>query len=107
VLSHVPYRTFRLVGSGGVIEWDWSAGHVRVFTKADGKWQIIPDGHGFRGYSSEHTYLMEIEQFVKAVRGDEPWVYTLAEDARVLAIVSAADLSSEQGRQVALAAVPQ
>jgi predicted dehydrogenase len=103
VVSHVPYRTFRLVGDRGVIEWDWNAGQLRTFTQSDGKWRITPEGYGFRGFSSEQTYLFEMEHFVKAVRGETTWDYSLQDDARVLAILYAADRSSDGGQHVMLA----
>jgi predicted dehydrogenase len=100
VVSHVPYRTFRLMAEEGVVEWDWNAGRVSSFTHADGKWLIQPDGYGFRGYSTEETYVQELTRFYQAVRGEQAWEYSLADDVHVLDCVYAADQSALESRHV-------
>jgi predicted dehydrogenase len=102
VVSPIPYRTFRLVAEEGVVDWDWSSGRVAIFTKADRKWQITPDGYGFRGYTTEEIYVHELSSFLRSVCGEEPWRYSLADDAHVLDCVYAADQSAAEGRRISV-----
>jgi predicted dehydrogenase len=105
VVSRVPYRTYRLLGEEGVIDWVWSEKKVRVF-KADSRtWTEYsePAGIAERGYlAAEDMYIEEMRQFVEAVQGVRDYPYTLAEDKRVLDLLRAAEQSSVEGKHVHL-----
>ncbi len=105
VVSRVPYRTYRLLGEQGVIDWVWSEKKVRVFTADSRTWTEYPEPAGIveRGYlAAEDMYIEEMKQFVEAVEGVRDYPYTLAEDKRVLDLLRAAEQSSVEGKHLQL-----
>ena len=105
VVSRVPYRGGRLFSEGGIVEWSLTDRHVRVFTGSDKQWQEYGDSesHSEEGYvHTEQMYIAEMERFVKAVKGEEPWPYSLADDRQIQEALEAADLSAETGKLVTL-----
>jgi predicted dehydrogenase len=106
VISRVPYRTCRFVSEYGVIEWTWSEKRVRVFQVETGKWvdYMEPPGIAENGYiSTENMYIEEMRTFVKAIRGDLQYPYSLEEDQKIIALLKAAEQSSENQTHVQLA----
>lgn len=81
VISRKPFRTLRLLGSDGVIEWDWLASELRV-TPAKQETEIISieKGKTEDGYIIvEEMYDAEIKAFLDAMRGTSPYPYTFEE----------------------------
>jgi len=99
VEQRVGYRQSKFVCSKGVIEWDWDARRLRVFTE-DGTWREYTDE--YRNASTEGFYIDEMEAFVKAARGEAPWPYPLSEDIAILNILGAAETSDADGVRVHL-----
>lgn len=103
VIARAPHRVFRLLGEEGVIEWDWGSKVVRVFTAKDKKWAKYPVGEGKpeKGYTvGEKMYIEEMDQFLRAIKGKGKYPYTLEEDKKILAILYAAERSSDKGVHV-------
>ena len=106
-ITRVPTRHCRLLGEDGVIEWDAGARAVRLYRAHEGKWTTFPEPESSRepGYvAAEDMYVDEMRQFVRAVRGEAPYPYSLAEDARMLQALEAAELSADRGVHVTLPA---
>lgn len=99
VQQRVGYRHSKFVCSKGVIEWDWDARRLRVFTE-NGTWREYADE--YRDSSTEGFYIDEMEAFVKAARGEVPWPYPLSEDIAILSILGAAETSDADGVRVRL-----
>ncbi len=103
VVARVPYRVLRLVGEEGVIEWDASARAVRVYEAGTGKWAehpepaaIVEDGY----VAAENMYIEEMRAFVAAVRGEQPYPYTLEQDRGVLEVLLRAEEHALDGTAV-------
>ncbi len=82
LLSRKPGRSLRLIGSSGVIEWDWLASVIRLYDES-GKAKIIsvPKGNPAKGYlAAEEMYNAEIKAFIDAIRGKAAYPFTFKED---------------------------
>ena len=99
VLQRAGYRQSRFVCSEGVIAWDWDARKLLVYT-ADGCWREYPDT--FTQTSVEGFYIDEMAAFLAAIRGEQPWPYTLSDDRRVLSLLRSAEQSADSGQHVLL-----
>jgi predicted dehydrogenase len=109
-IMRVPSRRCRLFSEAGIIEWDASTAAVRLYRPDDRQWTTFPEPEPRRepGYlAAEGMYIDEIRHFVRAVQGEEPYGYSLAEDRQIVEALDAAELSSEQARHVSLPAVRQ
>ena len=82
LLSRKPGRSLWLIGSEGIIEWDWLSSKIRVHD-ANGKTKTIsvPKGNPAKGYlAAEEMYNVEIKSFVDAIRGKADYPFTFRED---------------------------
>jgi len=105
VVSRNALRFFVVVGDEGTIEWDWNKEEVRLFTASDKKWKTFKEEPGIRVgdyIAKENMYIDEMEHFIKAVKGEEEYMYSLGEDKRNLELLLAAEKSSDEGKQVDL-----
>jgi predicted dehydrogenase len=87
VVSRSPFRTLRLIGSEGVLEWEWLSYQLRIFSVAEKKWEIltIEKGGNEKGYiTTEDMYQEEIKMFLEAVKGKHPYPYSFKEDHLIL-----------------------
>jgi len=104
VISRVAERTCEIYGENGVIRWEWGAG-VKVYTAEDKQWREYAEKTGTRveGYDEkikEEPYIEEIETFVKAIKGETKYPYTLEEDRQILDLLKAIEKSSDSKTQV-------
>jgi predicted dehydrogenase len=104
VISRVAYRTFRLLGEEGVIEWNWGD-CIKVYTVKDKKWREyhVEEGTTVEGYSEkikEEQYIEEMNHFIGAIKGKTKYPYTFEEDKKVLDLLYAAEKSSDQGKHI-------
>ncbi len=100
VIARVPYRVLKLISDEGIISWDWREKCVRVFRAAAGEWEEYrePAGMVEKGYViEEEMYIAEMAHFIKAIKGEEQYQYSLAEDKKVLELLLAAEQSWENG----------
>lgn len=93
-------RTCRIVGTEGVITWDWSSHRAHLFAGAPGHWSEVCDGQGIDG---NVMYLDEMRHFLDCVRGYVSPIVTGEDGLRALEIALAAKRSSEEGRVVEIA----
>ncbi len=103
VIARVPYRSCRFLSEEGVIEWAWAEKKVKVFTAGDGKWTEHPEPEQFveKGYvAAENMYIEEMNCFLRAIRGEQPYPYTFVQDKRILDLLLAAEKSSDEGKHV-------
>ena len=104
-ISRVPYKTSRFLGEHGVIECNWSDKEVRVFSKQRESWRTYspPEEYVEAGYNyGETMYIKEMDHFLRAVRGETPYMYTFAEEKQVLGVIEAAEYSANSGKNVTL-----
>ena len=99
VISRVPDRSFKTFGEEGVILWDWGVG-VKVYTAKDKDWKNYPENGGItiEGYTEkikEEPYIEEMNSFIRAIKKEIKYPYTLEEDKRILEVLYAAERSSD------------
>jgi predicted dehydrogenase len=104
VVSRVAERSCEIYGEKGNIRWEWGSG-VKVFTADDKKWKEYAEQAGTRvtGYDekiAEEPYIEEIGTFVRAVKGEIKYPYTLEEDQHVLDVLNDLEKSSDDKTQV-------
>lgn len=99
VISRVPDRSCKILGEEGVILWDWGVG-VKVYTSKNKRWQDYPEKRGIsvKGYDEkikEEPYIEETKSFIRAIKKEAEYPYTLEEDKRMLELLYAAERSSD------------
>lgn len=100
VLSRVPYRSLRIIGREGVIEWNWLTKKINLFTTGENKWSTyeVDEGSPEKGYiAGELMYVEEMRALLNAIEGKAKYPYTLEEDKRILGYLYAAEQSSDKG----------
>jgi len=105
VISRVPFRTLRLLSEEGVITWDWQSKCVQVYEASAGEWREYhePVGTVEEGYIiEEEMYIEEMKRFIKAVKKEEAYGYSLEEDRKILEILRMAEVSAEKGISIEL-----
>ncbi len=101
VLARTPFRTLRIIGSAGVIEWEWLNYTIRIFGVKDKKWQTIKlaKGENEKGYvNTEDMYHEEIKKFLDAIQGKIKYPYSFREDWKNLKTLFALEKSAKTGR---------
>ena len=100
VVARPAVRAFRLCGTKGTIEWDQSTNGVRLWTaETDGR-QSFPFDTGTieEGYIIvDEPYVLEVADFVAAIKGEKIWPNAFEEDERVLALLVRAEESMDTG----------
>jgi len=104
VISRVPDRSCKIFGEEGVIFWEWGTG-VKVYTSKDKEWATYPEkvGTTVEGYTEkikEEPYIEEMNTFIRAIRREGTYPYTLEEDKRILEVLAAAEKSSNKQTHV-------
>lgn len=99
VISRIPDRSCKIFGEEGVIFWDWGTS-VRVYTARDKSWKNYPEkgGMSVEGYTEkikEGPYIEEMNAFIRAIKKEIKYPYTLEEDKRILEVLYAAERSSD------------
>lgn len=100
VISRVPDRSCKIFSEEGVIFWNWGEG-VKVYTAKDKQWNNYPEksGTSVEGYSEkikEEPYIEEMNSFIRAIRKEGKYPYTLEEDKSVLELLYATEKSSRE-----------
>lgn len=99
VISRVPDRSCKIFGEEGVILWNWREG-VKVYAAKDKSWKNYPEkgGISIKGYTEkikEEPYIEEMKSFIRAIKKEEKYSYTLEEDKNMLELLYAAERSSD------------
>ena len=105
VIARDAFRSFKLLGSDGVITWEWQEHRVRLFDARTKTWTSFdePEPPPEPGYlASEGMYIEEMRHFLSAIEGRETYTYTLADDKRVLETLYAVERSAEHGQHIRL-----
>jgi len=83
VISRKPFKTLRILGSSGVLEWERFDHVIKLYGAESKTSEIIPlpKGHPETGYiNEEEMYNGEIKAFLDAICGKTPYPYTFEED---------------------------
>ena len=84
VISRKPFRTLRVLGSEGVLEWERFDYTLKIFNASTKETEVlsIPKGNPEKGYvNEEEMYIDEIGTFLKAVKGEAPYPYSFEKNA--------------------------
>lgn len=103
VISRKPFRTLRVLGSKGVLEWERFDSEIRVYGAESKKTDVIPvpKGHPEKGYvNEEEMYNEEIKTFVDAIKGIGEYPHTFEENRQLLKTMLALEKSSESGIRI-------
>ena len=83
VISRKPFKTLRILGSDGVLEWERFDSVFKLYGAKSKVSEIIPVPKGCpeTGYiNEEEMYNEEVKSFLDAIRGKSPYPYTFGED---------------------------
>jgi len=83
VISRKPFRTLRILGSNGVLEWERFEHTIRLYdaTKKTSSLLPVPRGNPETGYiNEEEMYNDEIKSFIDAIYGKAPYPHTFEEN---------------------------
>lgn len=104
-ISRQPFRTLRLLGSGGVLQWERFDYKIRLFDAKTKKTRVfsVPRGKAEKGYvNEEEMYIDEMKAFLDAVRGKRQYPHTFENNLNLLKTMFALEKSSRSGKRVAL-----
>lgn len=105
VISRKPFRTLRVLGSQGVLDWERFDSVIKLY---DAKWRkteniAVPKGHPEKGYiNEEEMYNDEIRAFLRAIDGQEKYPHTFADNLGLLKTLYAMEKSHRTGKKVLL-----
>ena len=105
VISRTPTRILRVVGEKGTIEWNWIDDSVRLYVAEKKEWIEFKEQEGFReeGYiAKENIYIEEMQNFIKSIKGEEKYIYSLEEYLKILKLLEAAEESSDRQKHISL-----
>jgi predicted dehydrogenase len=98
VLARPDVRHMRVVGTEGIIEWLAKENVIRASKMPDYSWENFPLNQGTmeqQYVNPEEPYIEEMNRFLRAVRGEEPFGYTYEEDYQILQILYQTEESSK------------
>jgi predicted dehydrogenase len=105
VVSRKPFRTLRILGSDGVLEWERFDSVIKLYDAKlkNNKIIEVPKGHPEKGYvNEEEMYNDEIGAFLGAIEGKKKYPHTFAENLSLLKTLYALEKSHQTGKKVAL-----
>lgn len=92
VISRKPYRTLRVLGSEGVLDWERFDSTIKVFDVGSKATEVIPvpQGRLEPGYvNEEEMYNDEIGAFLDAIAGKAPYPFSFEENLKHLKVLFA------------------
>jgi len=101
VVSRKPYRTLRVLGTDGVLEWEKFDSVIKIFDAKSKKATNIkvPKGHSETGYiNEEEMYNDEIKEFLDAIYGKKKYSHTFAENYGILKVLFALEKNNLNGK---------
>ncbi|MDO9464911.1 MAG: Gfo/Idh/MocA family oxidoreductase [bacterium] len=103
VISRKSGREMKLVGEEGNIVWNSEESKLKVYLAEKKEWEEYPEDDMLieQGYSvkiNERMYIEEIEDFLKALRGEKSYPYTFREEKGIINVLEAIDQSARTGK---------
>jgi predicted dehydrogenase len=103
VVSRVPCRNIRIIGTEGIIEWDHGKKLIKMYTAKNKKWEEFPENEGTieRGYiHKEEPYIEEMSNFIKALKKGEKYPFLLNEELEILKILNSIEKSTKKRKEI-------
>lgn len=95
VVSRHAFRSFKLLGSEGVITWEWEQHQVRLYDATKKAWSVFPEpSPDHNCIATDGMYVQEMRHFLAALRGEETYLYSLSDDCQVLRLLYSAEKSA-------------
>ncbi len=104
LLSRSPFRTLRIIGTEGVLDWEWQRYEIKI-SKPKNKIKTInlSKGRQEKNYvATEDMYEEEIGAFLEAVRGRKKYPFTFDENQKYLKALFALEKSSKTKKAISL-----
>lgn len=105
VISRKPFRTLRVLGSKGVLEWENFDSIIKIFDSTSKKTRkvVVLKGHSESGYiNEEEMYNEEIKVFLDAIRNKKKYPHTFVNNFYLLKTLYALEKSSRTGKKISL-----
>lgn len=105
VVSRKPFRTLRILGSDGVLEWERFDSVIKIYDAKLRKTKniAVPKGRPEDGYvNEEEMYNDEIREFLVAISRKKKFPHTFADSQHLLKTLYALEKSSTTGKAVLL-----
>ena len=105
VISRVPFRTLRIIGSEGVLEWEWQDYQIKIYNANDKKWRNvkIPTGNIEANYIvGEEMYQEEIKSFLDAISGKKKYPFDFKENNKILNVIFSLEKGEEENKAIFL-----
>ena len=106
MIQRSPNKICVLMSESGQMNWDYTAGVLRVYTASDRKWTEHREPAGMSGYLSEGKvddepmYVEEIRAFVHSAEGKGIFPNRYRDERTLLDIVHGIERSSAEGRRI-------
>lgn len=103
LLARAPKRTLRLIGSDGILDWEWKDARIRIYSAGTKEWRdiAVQTGQTAPGYiNTEDMYEEEMQAFLDAVAGRKPYPYAFGENRSMLKALYALERDAEKRRSI-------
>lgn len=98
VISRKPVRTLRILGTGGVLDWERFDHQIKIYDAGSKSTDVIsvPKGNPEKGYiNEEEMYNDEIKAFLDAVYGESKYPFSFKENHKNLKTLFALERASD------------
>ena len=104
LLSHKPFRTLRVFGSKGVLEWEWLDYEIKIHrSRHDTQTIKLNRGKSEKHYvTTEDMYEEEVGLFLKTIGGKIQFPFTFKENHHFLKTLFALEKSSKTGGTISI-----
>ena len=105
VISRKPFRTLRVLGSEGALDWERFDSVIKIYNAKAKTTRIVsvPKGRPEKGYiNEEEMYHDEVGVFLRAVNSEGKYPHTFADSLGLLKTLSALEKSNRTGRIIFL-----
>ncbi len=105
VISRKPFRTLKILGSEGVLEWERFDSVIKIYDAKSKKSEniTVPKGHPITGsLNEEEMYNSEIKSFLDAIKGKDKYLHTFQDNYHLLQAMLALEKSHQTGEKVLL-----
>lgn len=103
LISRAPFRTLRVIGTDGVLDWEWQKDEMRIFNIKNKKWETISlkRGRSEKNYvTTEDMYEEEIGAFLNAILKKKRYPFTFEDNQQHLKALFAVEKSYRTGKFV-------
>lgn len=103
VISRKSFRSLRILGRDGVLEWERFDSVIKIYKAKIKKTEIIkvPKGHPETGYlNEEEMYHEEIRSLLGAINGKNKYPHSFKENRQLLITRSALEKSHQRGKKI-------